>query len=291
MKIYHIPVLLKKTLDLLNIKEGDVVIDCTIGEGGHSVEMLSLIGKSGYLYGIDRDKEALEKAYKRLTFIRGNFRLIHNNFSDILDIVKDYDISGADKILVDLGVSSMQIDKSERGFSFREDASLDMRMDRDEDMTAADIVNNFPEDRIADIIYQYGEERFARRIANSIVNYRKKRKIETTTELAEIVKRVYPHKWYRIHPATRTFQAIRIAVNGELEYLEEFLKAFPKVLRRNGRIAIISYHSLEDRLVKKYFRENKNLRLLNKKVIRPDKEEIIQNPRARSAKLRGAEKL
>jgi len=290
MKIYHTPVLIKEVLTLLDIREGDIVVDCTIGEGGHSAKMLPLIGKDGYLYGIDRDEEALEKAYKRLILIGKNFKLIHSNFSNILDIVKDNRLR-VDKILVDLGVSSMQFDESERGFSFRKDGPLDMRMNKSTGFTAADIVNNFSEDKIADIIYQYGEERFARRIANSIINYRKKKKIETTAELAEIVKRAYPHKWYRIHPATRTFQAIRIAVNGELEHLEEFLKIFPEILLKNGRVAIISYHSLEDRLVKKYFKENESLWLLNKKVIRPSEQEVIQNPRARSAKLRGAEKL
>lgn len=290
MKIYHTPVLIKEILTLLDIKEGDTVVDCTIGEGGHSSEILPLIGKNGYLYGIDRDEEALEKAYKRLTLIGKNFELIHGNFSNILDIAKDKQFK-VDKILVDLGISSMQIDESDRGFSFRKDGPLDMRMDKDASITAADIVNNFPENKIADIIYQYGEERFARRIAKSIVNYRNRKKIETTAELAEIVKRVYPHKWYRIHPATKTFQAIRIAVNGELEHLEKFLKTFPKVLHKNGRIAIISYHSLEDRLVKKHFKEDESLRLLNKKVIRPSREEILRNPRARSAKLRGAERL
>jgi len=291
MKIYHIPVLLNKTVDLLNIKRGDIVIDCTIGEGGHSAKILPLIGESGYLYGIDRDTEALNKARQRLYPIGENFTLIHNNFSNILNVAKDFNISTVNKIIVDLGISSLQIEIKERGFSFRKEGPLDMRMNREEKITATNLVNSLPEDKIANIIYKYGEERLSRRIAKHIVDYRKKKQIETTTELAEIIKKAYPHKWQRIHPATRTFQALRITVNRELENLEKFLKSFPQILHKDGRIAIISYHSLEDRLVKIYFRQNKDLRVLNKKVIKPSRGEVNQNPRARSAKLRGAEKL
>lgn len=291
MKIYHTPVLINEVINLLDIKKEDIVMDCTAGEGGHSEKILSLISKFGHLYCIDRDKETLDTAKKRLSSIKTNFTLIHGNFSDILNITKEHNIIRVNKIIVDLGISSLQIGIEERGFSFKREGPLDMRMDREERTTALEIINSFPEDEIADIIYKYGEERFSRRIAKKIVIYRKSKTIETTTELAEIITKAYPHKWQKIHPATRTFQALRIEVNKELENLEKFLESFPQILAKNGRIAIISYHSLEDRLIKTHFRESKELHILNKKVIKPTPEEIFRNPRSRSAKLRGAEKL
>ncbi len=291
MKIYHTPVLINEVIDLLDIRKEDTVMDCTVGEGGHSEKILSLVNKFGHLYGIDRDKEALDTAKKRLSSIKTNFTLIHGNFADILNITKEHNITRVNKIIADLGISSLQIEIEERGFSFKREGPLDMRMNREERTTALEIINSFPEYEIADIIYKYGEERFSRKIAKKIVNYRKSKTIKTTTELAEIIKKAYPHKWQKIHPATRTFQALRIEVNKELENLEKFLESFPQILAKNGRIAIISYHSLEDRLIKTYFKQNKELCILNKKVIKPTPEEISQNPRSRSAKLRGAEKL
>lgn len=291
MKIYHTPVLINEAIDLLDIRKEDIVMDCTVGEGGHSEKILSLVNKFGHLYGIDRDKEALDTAKKRLSSIGTNFTLIHGNFADILNITKEHNIARVNKIIVDLGISSLQIEIEERGFSFKREGPLDMRMNREERTTALEIINSFPEYEIADIIYKYGEERFSRKIAKKIVNYRKSKTIKTTTELAEIIKKAYPHKWQKIHPATRTFQALRIEVNKELENLEKFLESFPQILTKNGRIAIISYHSLEDRLIKTYFKQNKDLYILTKKVIKPTPEEISQNPRSRSAKLRGSEKL
>ncbi|MCD6107130.1 MAG: 16S rRNA (cytosine(1402)-N(4))-methyltransferase RsmH [Caldisericaceae bacterium] len=291
MKIYHTPVLINEAIDLLDIKKEDIVMDCTIGEGGHSEKILSHVNKFGHLYGIDRDKETLDTAKKRLSSIKTNFTLIHGNFADILNITKEHNVTGVNKIIVDLGISSLQIEIEERGFSFKREGPLDMRMNREERTTALEIINSFPEYEIADIIYKYGEERFSRKIAKKIVNYRKLKTIKTTTELAEIIKKAYPHKWQKIHPATRTFQALRIKVNKELENLEKFLESFPQILAKNGRIAIISYHSLEDRLIKTYFKQNEELHILNKKVIKPTPEEISRNPRSRSAKLRGAKKL
>jgi len=291
MKIYHTPVLINEAIDLLDIKKEDIVMDCTIGEGGHSEKILSHVNKFGHLYGIDRDKETLDTAKKRLSSIKTNFTLIHGNFADILNITKEHNVTGVNKIIVDLGISSLQIEIEERGFSFKREGPLDMRMNREERTTALEIINSFPEYEIADIIYKYGEERFSRKIAKKIVNYRKLKTIKTTTELAEIIKKAYPHKWQKIHPATRTFQALRIKVNKELENLEKFLESFPQILAKNGRIAIISYHSLEDRLIKTYFKQSEELHILNKKVIKPTPEEISRNPRSRSAKLRGAKKL
>jgi len=291
MKIYHTPVLINEVIDLLDIKKEDIIMDCTVGEGGHSEKILSLVNKFGHLYGIDRDKEALDTAKKRLSLTGTNFTLIHGNFADILTITKEHNITRINKIIVDLGISSLQIEIEERGFSFKREGPLDMRMNRGERTTALEIINSLPEYEIADIIYKYGEERFSRKIAKKIVNYRKSKMIKTTTELAEIIKKAYPHKWQKIHPATRTFQALRIEVNKELENLEKFLENFPQILAKNGRIAIISYHSLEDRLIKTYFKQNEKLHILNKKVIKPTPEEISRNPRSRSAKLRGAEKL
>jgi len=291
MKIYHTPVLINEAIDLLDIKKEDIVMDCTIGEGGHSEKILSHVNKFGHLYGIDRDKETLDTAKKRLSSIKTNFTLIHGNFADILNITKEHNVTGVNKIIVDLGISSLQIEIEERGFSFKREGPLDMRMNREERTTALEIINSFPEYEIADIIYKYGEERFSRKIAKKIVNYRKLKTIKTTTELAEIIKKAYPHKWQKIHPATRTFQALRIKVNKELENLEKFLESFPQILAKNGRVAIISYHSLEDRLIKTYFKQSEELHILNKKVIKPTPEEISRNPRSRSAKLRGAKKL
>jgi 16S rRNA (cytosine1402-N4)-methyltransferase len=291
MEILHVPVLVNEVLEKLNLKKGDIVVDCTVGEGGHSVELLKTIGPSGFLYGIDQDSKALEKANRRLSSLGNNFRLINDNFSHIEFIHEKCKIPPVQGILADLGISSLQLYYSDRGFSFMKDGPLDMRMNLSSELTAAEVVNSFSEVDLANIIYEFGEERFSRKIAKAIVEYRKRKKITSTKELAGIITDIYPKKHWKIHPATKTFQAFRIFVNGELDSLKNFLKYAPNLLKREGRISIISYHSLEDRLVKRAFRNDIRLKRINKKVIIPDKAEIYANRRARSAKLRVAEKL
>ncbi len=291
MKIYHIPVMINEIADLLGVKEGSVIVDCTVGEGGHSALILRLIRESGFLIGIDKDTDALEKANKRLSSISKNFVLLHGNFSDIKEILEQHEVGEVDGILADLGLSSFQLAKEGRGFSFMKEGPLDMRMDKTSPLTAFDIINRFGEKEIADILFYFGEERKSRAIASAIVKYRKKKSIETTSELAEIVRKVKGGKNHRINPATKTFQALRIAVNRELEDLKKFLKDAPDLLKKGGRIAVISYHSLEDRIVKNAFRSDKRLKRVNKKVIVPSEEEISKNRRARSAKLRVAERI
>jgi len=290
MKIIHIPVMLNESLEYLNIKAGNIVVDCTVGEGGHSVEILKRIGKKGLLVGIDKDKDALERAKNRLSSIGNNFILIHNSFANFNDILEKLGIKEVQGIIADLGLSSLQLHESERGFSFMKDGPLDMRMNQTADVTASLLVNSLPENELADIIYYYGEERLARRIAKAIVEYRRKKRIGTTLELARIVESVYGKRG-RINPATKTFQALRIAVNNELKDLEKFLKDAPLSLSKGGRIVILSYHSLEDRIVKHAFMNNPVLKRINKKVIVPTHEEIKMNVRARSAKMRVAERL
>ncbi len=290
MKIYHIPVLANEVVELLNIGESSIVADCTLGEGGHSERILRIVGQRGFLVGIDKDEEVIEKARERLSSVSQNFVLVHGNFANIGEILKDLKINSVDAIIADLGLSSFQLQFGERGFSFIKEGPLDMRMDKNKKTTAFDLVNGLSESDLADIFYFYGEERKSRRIASAIVRYRKDKKIETTTELADIVKRVYGKGYGRINPATKVFQALRIAVNGELEDLKNFLSVVPDVLKNAGRVAVISYHSLEDRLVKNAFRTDERLVRVNKKVIRPSADEINSNKRARSAKLRVAEK-
>ena len=290
MEIIHTPVMLNESLEYLNIKPGDRVVDCTIGEGGHSVEILKRIGEKGLLIGIDKDEDALKRAKERLSLIRNNFILIHGTFADLTEILKNLNVKQVNGIIADLGISSLQLYKAERGFSFMKDGPLDMRMNQSTDITASTLVNSLTESELADVIYYYGEEHLARRIAKAIVVYRKKKRIETTSELAHIVESVYKRRG-RINPATKTFQALRIAVNNELKDLEKFLKEAPLFLNKGGRIVVISYHSLEDRIVKRAFINNPVLKRVNKKVIIPGRDEVKANPRARSAKMRVAEKL
>jgi len=285
-----VPVLLKETIESLNLKEDSIVVDATLGEGGHSYEILKRIPK-GLLIGIDLDEEAIEKAEKRLKEVGNNFIIVPGNFKEIKAIALSY-AKGVTHILADLGVSSLQLEESERGFSFQKEGPLDMRMCRPcTRYSAYDVVNSFSQEDIEEIILLYGEDPFAPKIARKIVEERKKGPISTTTQLAEIVKSVYPKGYYKIHPATRTFQALRIFVNRELDNLKQFLLDAPTVLVKGGRIAVISYHSLEDRLVKQSFKENPTLKLITKHVVKPTPEEILANRRARSAKLRVAERI
>lgn len=307
----HISVLLKETIDLLEPERSGVFVDCTLGLGGHSEAILQASEKTQVI-GIDQDLEAIAFAKKRLEKFGDRFQVFHANFSEIESVLDEAKIDKVDGILADLGVSSLQLDSENRGFSFRFDAPLDMRMNPDsDDETAAELLETLSEFEIARIIYEYGEERFSRRIARRIVE---KRELglspKTTKELADLVAKTIPHsKKDKIHPATRTFQALRIAVNRELDILEKFLYSAIDNLNKNGRLAIISFHSLEDRIVKRTLQKfsgkcdcppnfpvcicgaKKEIEILTRKPIVPTDFEIEANPRARSAKLRVGRKL
>lgn len=295
MSTGHIPVLLQETLRLLSPAPGEVFLDGTVGAGGHAQEIARRIGPEGILICGDGDASMLAAAAERL----GAFpcaRLVHSDFSDIERLREAADGRPFDGMLLDLGISSLQLDDPSRGFSFREDGPLDMRRDPESGEPAArDLLRRATEKELADIFYRFGEERFSRRIARAIVESRRREPIERTLHLADLVKRAIPRKaWPReIHPATRVFQALRIAVNGELESLASFLDGFAQHLAGGGRAAVISFHSLEDRMVKTAFRERSAggegpLSVLTRRPVVPGAEEIRTNPRARSAKLRAA---
>jgi len=289
----HNPVLLKEALHFLEPAPGKIIIDATIGGAGHAEEILQKILPLGILVGIDRDSESLKIARDRLKKFNSSFKLINENFKNLKEITKD--LGEVDGILFDLGISSIQMDERERGFSIRNVGPLDMRMDRAQQFTAKDLVNNLAEVELSQIIRDFGEDRFHRRIARAIVYARKKRMIETTKELADIVFSSLPRnkKRERIHPATRTFQAIRIKLNDELGSLEKALRESPGILKRGGRICVISFHSLEDRIVKRTFKDfssNGIFDLLTKKPVMAEERETLGNPRSRSAKLRAAVK-
>ena len=293
----HIPVLLNEALQYLDPKPGDNFIDCTVGEGGHALAILMMTAPDGRVIGIDRDADMvlrLQESAKALA-VNDRFVVHHGNFSEIGDIAKQHDFSSVQGILFDFGMSSWQLEESRAGFSFRNIEPLDMRFDRTRDTeTAASIINSWPEESIARIIYEFGEERYSRRIAKEIVVSRKKHRILTTDELVGIILRAVPRKQKGIHVATRTFQALRIAVNSELENVEKGITDAINLLSTGGRVAAISFHSLEDRRVKQIFREGSSsglLKILTKKPVTPSDEEIRGNPRARSAKLRVAEKI
>ena len=310
MEFKHVSVLLNECIDALNIKENGIYVDCTLGGAGHSSHIVKHLSKDGTLIGIDQDQDALKAAKERLKEFE-NVKYVHNNFYNIDSILNELDIEKVDGILMDLGVSSYQLDEASRGFSYMHDAPLDMRMNRDNDFSAYQIVNNYSEDELYKIIKDYGEERFAKRIANIIVNRRAEKPIETTFELVDIIKAAIPARLRRDgpHPAKRTFQAIRIEVNSELKILNRTMDDGISRLNKGGRMAIITFHSLEDRIVKLKFRELENpctcpkgfpicacgkspvVKTISKKGIIPTEKEIEENPRSRSAKLRVVEKL
>ncbi|HOO77532.1 MAG TPA: 16S rRNA (cytosine(1402)-N(4))-methyltransferase RsmH [bacterium] len=282
----HRPVMVGEVLEYLAPGPGNRVLDGTVGAGGHAESILESLGPDGFLLGVDRDREILDEARERLERFSGRVRLEKGNFAELGEI------EPFDRILLDLGASSLQLDRAERGFSFREDGPLDMRMDRDEATTAFDLVDRLGAAELADLIYRWGEERGSRRIARFIVERRQREPIRSTADLARIVSRALGRRG-RIHPATRTFQALRIGVNRELENLEAFLARAPSLLRPGGRIAVISFHSLEDRAVKQAFRTWKREgwgEILTPKPIRAAEDEKKENPRARSARLRAARK-
>ncbi len=291
----HISVLAKTLVEQINLPKDAVMVDATIGHGGHSYLFAKQLGSKGIIFGMDVDEDSLSKAKETLKEVNCGVVLVHSNFSQISEKLSEHGIDKVDFILADLGLCSAQITNENLGLSFQTNMPLDMRIDKRLEYSAADIVNGTDEKSLADLIFKYGEDRASRRIARYIVGYRKENKITTTEQLAGIVCKALGNKktWSRIHPATRTFQALRIAVNQELENLEKLLKAAPKILNKNGLIAIISFHSLEDRIVKYDFRQNKTdgiYDILTKKPLIATQEEVDENNRARSAKLRIAMK-
>ena len=286
----HIPVLLTEVLEFLTPQPGGTFIDATVGAGGHSAAILERTGAEGRLLAIDRDEAALDLARTRLSDFQPRVVFRHANFSEVAEVAREEQFLGVDGIVADLGVSSMMLDRPERGFSFQADGPLDMRMDRREPLTASEIVNRTRETELADIIYKYGEERRSRPIARSIVRHRPYR---TTGDLVRAIEAVSGKRRHdRIHPATRTFMALRLVVNKELEHLESFLESAPPLLAPGGRLAVIGFHSLEDRIVKHRLRDMRSVgRVLTKKVVRAAESERFANPRSRSARLRVMEKL
>jgi len=308
----HVPVLLEESMEMLNLKQAGLYVDCTMGGAGHSRVILERTKPHGKLIAIDQDVNAVEAGRERLRDYQGRFTIVHDNFKNIGSILEKLEIKTVDGVLLDIGVSSFQLDHGERGFSYLEDAPLDMRMDPTSgQITAAELLNTKSEEEIRDIIYHFGEERWAKRIAQFIMAFRGKKPVRTTGELVEIIKAAIPAGARKTgpHPAKRTFQALRIAINSELEVLESAVADAATFLRPGGRICAITFHSLEDRIVKQQFQKLSRtctcpphlpvctcktvplLRIVTKKPILPSEEEISRNPRARSAKLRAAERV
>ena len=309
MKEKHISVLLEESISSLNLKDDSIIVDCTLGYGGHSSNILARI-KKGFLFAFDQDSEAIRHSTNRLSEVGTNFTIIKSNFVHLKEKLQELDVEKVDGVLFDLGVSSPQLDDGERGFSYHEDARLDMRMDRENPLSAYEVVNNYSKEELSRIFYKYGEDKFSNNIAKKIVEYRATKPIETTLELVEIIKTAVPMK-FRIdkHPARQIFQAIRIEVNKELDVIEPALEQALSILKVGGRVAVITFHSLEDRLVKNFFKEKcaiderlkgmpnipeeylPDFSLVVNKAISPSEEELENNPRARSAKLRVIERI
>lgn len=295
---FHTPVMLNEVLNHLNLSPGKIIVDATIGTGGHSKMILEHILPSGRLIGIDRDQESLEVSRRRLQDSSDSCNFVHGNFIDIDKILGSLNIKKVDGILFDLGISSFQLEDPHRGFSFQYEGPLDMRLDRDSYISAYDLINNLNEEEISTLLWNFGQERWHNRIAHLLVQEREKQPIATTLQLANIVFRSIPHRYkyrhYRIHPATRTFQAVRIAVNRELETLEIAINKAITLLEKRARICVISFHSLEDRVVKLSFRQaalEGLIDIITPKPLIPSQSEIDSNPSSRSSKLRVAEKL
>ena len=295
-KLGHISVMSAEVAEVLNLRPGMTVVDGTLGLGGHSLMMSGIIGSRGRLIGIDQDDRAIGLARERLKGFSGRFDIIKSNFRKMGDILDGLGLKSVDAVLLDLGVSSIQLDDPSRGFSFRRNGPLDMRMDPGAPLSAFEVVNTFAEEELARILWQYGEERFSRRIARNLVKARAAKAIESTEELASLILKSLPYKHSRegVHPATRSFQGIRIAVNQELAALEDVLVPAFERLTKTGRMCVISFHSLEDRIVKGQFRSlalTGNAALITKKPLRPSPEEEKANPRSRSARLRALERV
>ncbi len=310
MEFKHFSVMLDECIEMLDIKEDGIYVDCTLGGAGHSKEILKKLSPKGRLIGIDQDLDALKAAKEKLKDFN-NVTYVHNNFYNIKDILESLGIEKVDGILMDLGVSSYQLDQGERGFSYMKEAALDMRMNREEAFSAYNVVNEYSEDELFRILRDFGEEKFSRRIANRIVEKRKVKPVETTLELVKIIDECIPAKFKREggHPAKRTFQGIRIEVNSELSILDRAIGDGIEALNKDGVMAIITFHSLEDRIVKNKFRDLVDpckcpkdlpmcvcgkkpiIKLINKKPIEATKEELDNNSRSKSAKLRGCKKI
>lgn len=305
----HISVLLNESIDGLNLKEDGIYVDCTLGYAGHSSEILKRV-RRGYLFAIDQDNDAIKYSQEKLSKIGDNFTIIKSNFSRLKEELSLRNVDFVDGFLFDLGVSSVQLDEAERGFSYHNDAKLDMRMNQDDTFSAYDVVNTYSEEKLADIFYKYGEEKYSRSIAKNIVKERQNKNIETTLELVDIISRSVPMKAKRDkHPARKVFQAIRIEVNHELDILEGSLTDALSMLNVGGRIAVITFHSLEDRIVKNVFKKYTEVddkvrgmpnipleylpdfKLVNRQAIVPTDEELENNNRSRSSKLRIIERI
>ena len=307
----HYSVLLQECIDALDIKPNGIYVDGTAGGGGHSLEIAKRLGEGGRLIAIDQDEDAIAAAGKRLAEYSDRVTIVRNNFSNLADVCESLGIEQIDGFLIDAGVSSFQLDCAERGFAYSSDAPLDMRMDQRNSLTARVVVNEYSEQELKKILFEYGEERFSPNIAAAIVRARQNAPIETTAELSDIIRSAIPSfaREGGHHPAKRSFQAIRIEVNRELDVIEPAIRAAERLMRRGGRIAVITFHSLEDRIVKQTFADlasgctcpknfpicvcgkKPSVKTVNKKPILPSKEELDENPRSRSAKLRVAEKL
>ena len=306
MEFKHKSVLLDETIESLNIKPNGIYVDGTLGGGGHSYEIAKRLTDGGRLIGIDQDEDAIRVAKERLSEFADRVTIVRDNYCNMPKVLDELGISKVDGILLDIGVSSYQLDEAERGFTYKQDAPLDMRMDQRQEMTAKDIVNGYSEEDLYRIIRDYGEDKFAKNIAKHIVQARQIKPVETTFELDEIIKAAIPMKFRATggHPAKKTFQAIRIELNRELEVLDESIDAMTDLLNDNGRLCIITFHSLEDRIVKTRFRKNENPctcppdfpvcvcgkkpkgKVITRKPIVPDEEELEENKRAKSSKLR-----
>ena len=294
----HIPVLKQEAVDALRLQAHAVYVDCTVGGGGHAEAILEATAPDGSLIGIDRDGEAIQRAGERLKRYGTRVRLFHENFKNLGTLLRAQGVRSVDGILMDLGMSTLQLADSERGFSFQKDGPLDMRMDRRSPVTAAALVNSLPERQLAQILFEYGEERWANRIARAVTEARKKKPIRSIGKFASLVRRAIPRaaQSRRLNPATKTFQALRIAVNQELDPLAGALSDAVALLNPGGRLCVIAFHSLEDRIVKRTFKaltraEAARVRLVTKRPIVPGREEIRMNPRSRSAKLRVVERV
>ena len=307
--VKHYSVLLSESIEGLNIKENGIYIDATLGYGGHSSEILKII-PNGHLYAFDQDKEAIEYSKERLSKISNNFTIIHSNFVNMVEELEKLNINKVDGILFDLGLSSPQIDEKNRGFSFMSDAPLDMRMNRENSLTAQEVINTYSLEKLVDIFYSYGEEKMSKQIAKKIVDYRQDKEIKTTKELVSIISSSVGAKYFNNnHPERNIFQAIRIEVNQELDTLHTILPKAINLLNIGGRISVITFHSLEDRIVKQEFKKESEInelvkglpeipaeykpliKIINKKPILPSSEELAENSRSKSAKLRIVERI
>ncbi|MDD5120633.1 MAG: 16S rRNA (cytosine(1402)-N(4))-methyltransferase RsmH [Candidatus Omnitrophica bacterium] len=297
-KLMHVPVMLDEVLNYLNLAPGKIIVDATMGTGGHSFEILKRITPGGKLVGIDRDEDSLAICRHRLAEFKDTCEFVHANFADLDQVLEKLGIKEVDGIIFDLGISSYQLKDAQRGFSFQEEGPLDMRLDRSSYISAYDLINNLNENEISHLLWSFGQERWHNRIAHLLIEERKLEPISSTKQLADLVMRAIPYRYrksyYRIHPATRTFQAVRIAVNRELEILESSVRKAVAILKKQARICVISFHSLEDRVIKHTFRALKAdglIDIITSKPLTPADSEVEKNPSSRSSKFRVAQRI